>query len=176
MFKVIIIFKENQNEKMEPTIIDPFINELDCACCDESGVVDQLCINPFADDDVDKEMVMDDDMMGKGMRMGGAHMLMGMFLMETIGSGLMTFRWTAADKFDTWEDAWGVNWWSWANMVCNYGNFTASVSGLLLMIATMIVEDSGMMAMGIGMTIKMGMAVYGISSLLRLMAYDVANT
>merc|ERR1719394_939824 len=44
------------------------------------------------------------------------------------------------------------------------------------MIATMIVEDSGMMAMGIGMTIKMGMAVFGISSLLRLMAYDAANT
>lgn len=91
------------------------------------------------DMDWDKDMDMDDDMM-RGMRgMGGGHMIMGMLLMETIGSSLMTFRW--AKDFSSYPVVGGTNWWEMANMVCNYGNLVSGAVGLLSGIAMMIMED-----------------------------------
>jgi len=58
----------------------------------------------------DKDMMdYDDDMKmgGKGMRMGGGHAIMAMLLMETIGSSLMTFRWTK--DYDNWPVPGGTN-------------------------------------------------------------------
>lgn len=56
-------------------------------------------------------------------------------------------------------------------MVCNYGNLVSSGSGLLLGIAMMVMEDQ-MLAMGMGIALKMGMVVFALSSLLRMIAYD----
>merc|ERR1712010_145312 len=87
----------------------------------------------------DMEMDMNGDMM-RGMRgMGGGHMIMGMLLMETIGSSLMTFRW--AKDFSSYPVVGGTNWWEMANMVCNYGNLVSGAVGLLSGIAMMIMED-----------------------------------
>merc|ERR1719471_1549898 len=121
----------------------------------------------------------DMDMMGgKGgmMMMRGMMPIIAMLAIEAVGSGLQLFRWTAADKYNGYTTAVGTtNWWMIANAVSGYGNLVLSVSALLLGAISQIVDEPMLME-AMGLSIKLGMAVFAIENMLRMYAYDRANT
>ena len=104
----------------------------DCVCCDAEGVVDQLCINPFANID-DKPMSNEKmDMDGKDGKGGrGDDMMMApmAFLGVAIGQftmiALNTFRYKSSSTYYDNGDVLGTNWWKYSNQLSAY-------SGLVL--------------------------------------------
>merc|ERR1711934_764621 len=181
------LLKENKREKMdpilEPIMLEPVPLEPDCVCCDSNGNVDQFCINPFwNEDELEKEKMMEDmdgdmdmKMGGKGMMMmGGMMPIIAMLAMEAVGSGLKLFRWTSATKYDGYSVVGTTNFWQIANQVSGYGNLVLSITALLLGALSEIMEDPMFME-AMGLSIKLGMAVFAVENMLRFYAYDRAN-
>merc|ERR1711934_1258431 len=122
-----LLNKRNNKNTSKMEMLDDTTMDMDM---DMNMDMDMDMDKDMMDYDYDKDMMdydMDDDMMrgGKGMRMGGGHAIMAMLLMETIGSSLMTFRWTK--DYSSYNGG-ATNYWEMANMVCNYGNLVSSGS------------------------------------------------
>ena len=167
---------------LEPVPFLPDVNgpldDIDCVCCDGNGIVDALCINPFANDVIEEgpkesgKMTMDDDdMMGMAMK-GGAAPLMVFTVMQTIGYGMELFRWNDASKYSAYSAVSVTNWQN-ANSVDQWGHFALGSLTILLHLAAMVTEVSHDFFSYIMMG---GHVVFLVSTILRSLNINSAYT